>query len=440
MWVNSFLLLLLFFRTAQKIVIASALIWLILGIIAFKLYFIEHNFKRAEKKLEPVTLLSHIIHSLSKDLIVHSAYFDSRPRDGHNNVTVMFINVNTTILRAGWILGCGSGKTLATSFRVYSIYENKLMHEWLEPRFGSKPVVYENYLILCYDLSAMNGSDIFAVYKVSESAKVNRLAHSRQPLYYPAPRVSPSNGDNFTVIVCSKAHNKQVPWFREFIQYQKTLGVDHIDFSVLDTFIADDGYDEMVLRDPVVLDALENGFINFRVWPETYQRKREVYLHSENLRKLACIYRHLGTYDFAMPLDTDDFYIPRVPSKRTLKSYISEYCCGGLTGSCRFHWLQMYPNCGMKGDVGPDGNITAHLKSLQKTSVNKFKSVHNIKAVFDASFHDTNCEECLVPGFGMVTVPDSVAYVGHVRLISKNSSLVDIKNNICSKKSVRNIF
>ena len=66
----------------------------------------------------------------------------------------------------------------------------------------------------------------------------NATAHLKiMIIFHPAPKVSPSGGDNFTVVVCSKVHDKQAPWFREFIQYQKTLGVDHIDFSVLESYI-----------------------------------------------------------------------------------------------------------------------------------------------------------------------------------------------------------
>ena len=371
------------------------------------------------------------ISTLSKDLIVHCAYFDHRPRDGHDNVTVLFINVNTTIVNNSWILGCGADNHMASSFKVYSIFENQLMHIWLDQRFGPHPVVFENYLIFCYDLPAKNGSDAFAVYQTSQNVDIKLVAYSRQPLFHPAPRIKPTGEHNFTVVVCSKIHNRNVPWFRDFIMYQRTLGVDHIDFSVLDNFIADDGYDDMVLKDPYVRKALTKGYINFRVWPESYQRKREVYLHSENLRKLACIYHYLGTYDFAMPLDTDDFFVPQ-DSPKKLKNFISQSCSIGQTGSCRLQWLQLYPDCGMERKASVDGNITALLTIKRWTSVSKYKSIHSTKALLDASFHDASCDQCLLPGFDMVTIPTHLAYIGHVRKISNNSVLKEIRNTICS--------
>ena len=73
------------------------------------------------------------------------------------------------------------------------------------------------------------------------------ITYFREPLFHPAPRVKPSGGDNFTVVVCSKVHDEKAPWIREFIQYQKTLGINHVNFSVLDTFIKDGGYDDQLI-------------------------------------------------------------------------------------------------------------------------------------------------------------------------------------------------
>ncbi len=364
--------------------------------------------------LQPPMLGSHHklsqIPSLSKDLIVHSSYFDSRPRNGHNNVTVLFVNVNRTILDNKWILGCGGNNVRATSYEVYSIFENVLMHYWL----GPKPVIYENEMILCYDLPVKNGSSVYAAYKPSANSSFELLSYSRQPLFFPAPKVKPKEGDDFTVVVCSKLYNIHAPWIKEFIQYQRTLGVDHIEFSVLDSFIKDDGYDKRVLNDPVVRDALRDGFINFSVWPETYEKNGEAYNHSENLRKLACIYRYIGTYDYVMPLDTDDFFNPVGPSKK-LKDYIRQYCYTEPAASCRFDWVRFYPDFGHDGNIGPEGNVTAHLNVKKNTFQKNFKSVHSTKAIRDASFHDARCPECLAPGYKMISIPQSVAYVAHIR-------------------------
>ena len=381
---------------------------------------VENNSSATQAVLPTSTITKHSpvisppqptyqVTSLSKDVVIHSAYFDSRPRNGHRNVTILFANINRTILDSKWILGCGTDSIRASSYEVYSIFENVLMHNWLGPR----PFTYENMLILCYDLPSSNGSEVYAAYKTSLDAKVEMITYSREPLFHPAPRVKPSGGDDFTVVVCSKVHNKKAPWIREFIQYQKTLGVDHVDFSVLDTFIKDGGYDQLVLGDSVVQQAIHDGFVQFRVWPETYDED-DTFIHSEDLRKLSCIYRYLGTYDYVMPLDTDDFFNP-MRSNVKLKDVIRNHCRDKTTGSCSFGWIRFYPDCGIDA-VGSDGNITTYLKVKKQTTDDNFKSVHSTKAILDTSFHDARCRRCLLPGYRMKAIPRSEAYIAHIRL------------------------
>ncbi len=67
-------------------------------------HIIESTYSTA---INPFKLLNTFHEPFSKNLIVHTAFFDSRPRDGHMNLTVIFITVNKTILDEGWIVGCG---------------------------------------------------------------------------------------------------------------------------------------------------------------------------------------------------------------------------------------------------------------------------------------------------------------------------------------------
>ena len=231
--------------------------------------------------------------------------------------------------------------------------------------------------------------------------------------------MSPSGEYNFTTVTCTKIHDRRVPFFHEFVQYQKTLGVDHVHVSILDLFIKDKGFQDLVINDTFLWKEYMNGYLSFSVWKEWYaegkKRYGEVSYHSEILRKLDCIYRFLGTYDFAMPLDTDDFLVPRIPGKTKLKDYILQYCYSKPAGSCRFKWIWHYPQCGINGKV-VDGNVTKHLKTkiYNPYEVN-FKSVHSTRVILDASFHDAKCPKCLRPGYHLEHIPTSIAYVAHNR-------------------------
>ncbi len=93
-----------------------------------------------------------------------------------------------------------------------------------------------------------NGSGVHVVYKTGPSSPEIREI-SQHPLFFPAPRVTPTGKYNFTTVTCSKIHNRKATFIHEFVQYQKTLGVDHVHFSILDHFITDDkGFDDLIVK------------------------------------------------------------------------------------------------------------------------------------------------------------------------------------------------
>ena len=356
------------------------------------------------------------IHSapFSKDLIVHSAHFDDRARDGHNNVTMFLIGVKKTIFDSKWIIGCGVGNKEASKFKARFTAEDILMHNWL----GPNPFPYEEIIVECYDLPVVKGSSGFVMYKTGRDSPIY-IVESEHPVYFPAPRVKPTGEHDFTVVTCSKVHDKGVTWLPEFIRYQRTLGVDHVHVNVLDTFIKDGGL-QALLADLYMGQAVKEGFLSFSMWIEWYDKKPkdEIYLHSEVLRKLDCIYRFRGTYDYAFSLDTDDFFTPRIPGQTKVKDYLLKWCHGNSIGSCTFDWIYYFPGaCGLVDNKSPDdGNITKKLRSFVTRTNHKYKSVHLTSVLLDATFHDATCKWCLMPGYKVVNVPSHIAYMAHLRM------------------------
>ncbi len=99
----------------------------------------------------------------------------------------------------------------------------------------------ENLLILCYDLPVFNGSTIYVYHKESvNSAQIARLV-SEYPVFFPTPRIKPPDEDHITVVTCIKVHNRRSRLLKEIIQYQKTIGVDHVFITALNTFVEDGG-------------------------------------------------------------------------------------------------------------------------------------------------------------------------------------------------------
>ena len=378
--------------------------------------------------IPPFTYLQHT--PMTKDLVVYSAYFDDRSRKGYNNITVFLISANRSIFNASLITGCGVGTTKARNFSVRYVQEDILMHNWL----GINKFPYEQLIVECYDLALTTERRPFVMYKTHRHSSITLVVESDKPVMIPAPRKMPSGKHNFSIVVCTKAHNRKVSWLPEFLRYQKTLGVDHVHLTVLDTFIKDGGFHDYILEDHFSRTALHNGFLNFTVWKEWYDDS-EIYVHGTILQYLDCIYRYRGTYDYVSLMDSDDFFTPRMPGKSSIKDYISEYCFKKSAGSCAFRWLYYYPEvCGMKGKVEEDGNVTAQLVPHTGVDVEKhLKSIHSTAALVDTSFHDATCDGCLLQGSNVVFVPPEIAYVAHNRMYNTKKEYLKVCRNMDDK-------
>lgn len=358
---------------------------------------------------------------ITKELIVFTAHFDNRSRKFHNNITMIFIVASKKMFKKKMIIGCGVGEYTAKAFQVRYVYEDILMHRWL----GENRFRYEQLVVECYDLPVTRGDTAFIMYK-ADSTQMLAL-HTEQPVGIPKTRVTPEGSHNFSVAVCTKAHNRGVTWLPQFLRYQKTLGVDHVHLSISDKFIKDEGFRDYLSNNNFFVEHLRNNYITLQVWREWY-RDEEWYVHGTILMYLDCLYRYRGTYDYVTFMDTDDFFTVRTPGM-SYKDVIAQYCTKKTIGSCTFNWLFYYPGlCGFKSEIGDNGNITAAIVPHQSINEqNNFKSIHLSEAVLDSSFHDAKCSSCLMKGYRIVHVPQQVAYVAHHRMYAENKK----KKKVC---------
>ena len=197
--------------------------------------------------------------------------------------------------------------------------------------------------------------------------------------------------------------------------------------NILDTFIKDGGMKRLV-SNPFVKEALEHGYLSYDMWTEWYSSasevrrsineilQSEIHLHSEMLRKLDCMYQFRGTYDYVFPLDTDDFFTPRIVGRSNIKHYIQEWFSDDWIGSCKLDWIDYYPeSCGMKEGPILDGNVTSMLKSFKHVKNRVPKSIHKTSVLVESTFHTADCKECLMPGYKVIKVPEHVSYIAHLR-------------------------
>ena len=219
-------------------------------------------------------------------------------------------------------------------------------------------------------------------------------------------RQPPSNSNyKFTVAVCVAVLFGQPPSFTEWLRYQKTIGVDHIHIIAEDSFTKG-----CTSNDPYFTQLRNNNYVSMDVW-EKRLYSSEVWYHSQSLAYEDCIYQLRGTYDYIFMLDTDNFFIPRVPGQKQLHYYIDKWC--PRSGSCSFDWIDYYPDCGLKGDPGEDGNITSLLVSNVRHVWRVPKSLHSPDSVLDVGIHVPNT--FVDRKWNVKYVSQSLAYVAHIR-------------------------
>lgn len=361
--------------------------------------------------------------SPSEDLFVRAVYFDSRARDGHQNVSVFLVVCLRNITADNLIVGCLVDGMEAKQFRVRLIGETPLWRAFYDH------INHEEVLVHCYDLPARNGSTGHVMYKKMKNSTNVTLAAAERPLMFPAPRIQPSSSDgrkyNMTIVSCAKIFGKP-PWLKEWLTYQRTLGVDHVHLDAEDTFLGTG-----LMNQPYITSLLEAGFLSIDIWKK-YLKPSQIWYHNQGLIYEDCPYRFRGTYDYIVMMDTDDFFTPRVPNEPHLHYYIDKFCRGSGIGSCKFKWVEYYPDTyGFNNAPTVDGNITRGLRNYAHYNQGNPKSLHRTTVLIDTATHYAFI---MIPGYRIITVPVSEAYVAHVRLFKKapETGLVEGLPNTCS--------
>ena len=368
----------------------------------------------SEDTAKPVQFKSIISSSpISKDMVVHCATFDSRQRDGHNNVTVFFITTNRTVLEKDWITGCGVCDQRAKEYKVRVPTEWWWIHG---PKIAGR-FKYRDLHVLCYDLPVKDGDRAFIIFKPAGASEY--VVESDQPARVPPQRIKTVDGYNLSILASLKANSNGAPYIGELILYQKTLGVDHVLFDVLGTYIRDKGLKELIVQHPKLYQYIRSGFVTVDVWKGWYDDEvHEVRTWSESIRKVSTVYKYRDTYDFALTFDTDDFFTPVLADHKNIKYYVKEFCSEYPIGSCMFKWIYYYPEyCGINS-TPDDYNLTSALKSLKSKTSSAPKSIHSTAALLDSTFHDARPRHGipnLMPGYKVVRVDPKYAYVAHIR-------------------------
>ena len=339
--------------------------------------------------------------SSSPDVIVRSVYFDSRPRHGHKNVSVFMVEMRKTILYDKLVVGCQIGRSYTTQLLVHTLNVNG----WVGNYIDEKPF-YSHTLAMvdCFDLPAQNGSRAALLYKTSENGIVIP-AESERPVIVFVPLQQKTNDhgkSQYKVAACIGVVYGSPHYLKDWLNYQRTIGVDHVHMIAEDSFTS--------LQQSFIKKAQQDGFLSIDIWQQRLRSNVDIPYHSQMLAYHDCIYRFLGTdYEYMLFADYDDFFIPLVSQQKNLHYYIDNWC---YKGSCIFEWIEFYPDCGMRSESRPDGNITSLLTSNVHKRLPFRKCLHRLSAIVEVGIHDTREK---MSGYEAVAVGRDIAYVAHIR-------------------------
>lgn len=344
----------------------------------------------------------------SKFINVRAVYFDDRRRNGHKNSSVFLANVLKNITDNKLIVACQIGKIKTEQFDVNLIGETPLWRAY--PSLDL--IDHEEVIINCYDVPCNEGDLAFLYYKTSENSDIEVVV-SERPLRWPESQVKPTSPEgikyNFTVLTCTKIFGGNAPWFIEWIKYQKTIGIDHLHLNVDDFFFRELSKDKMAY----VVQEMKEGFLTVDPWVTWLQNGKEIWYHNQGLILEDCGYRFRGTYDYMFILDTDDFFVPRVPNEIKVHYFLNKYFKSNV-GSCKMRWVEYFPDYYLLDSTEKlvDGNVTSLLTNFTHYMHPNRKSVHSTSVLLDTATHFASK---MLEGYRTEEMSVKEAYVAHLR-------------------------
>ena len=332
-----------------------------------------------------------------KDVLPIVAFFDKRQKYHHDNSTVILVQViDVNLIRYNRIVGCGIDNTIAKTFRVKPLY---VYRNWIRPNFPN--LTYTEAMVTCYDLPSSHGSKAFVLYRPYRMAGLWKV-YSERPVVVPKDL----SLRHPSIVVCSTVYD-QPPWISEWLRYQKTIGVDFIHLYAQESFVEQGGMDTPIVKQFIAENRL---VVDVR---KAYLNSSQIYYYSQPLLYQDCTLRYHGVYDYAMLVDTDDFFIPRIPDQKDIHYYLDLLFKFNKTGTVRLDWIRYFPSCGLTTppDKILDGNVTDHL-STYKSYYQYVKSIHKLSATQEVAIHEA---PHLFPGNIKSDASNSTAYIAHVR-------------------------
>ena len=206
-----------------------------------------------------------------------------------------------------------------------------------------------------------------------------------------------------SIVVCATMYGHPAR-FDEWLRYQKAIGVDMVHVSAQLSFLL------MMEQYPFLTESLNNKFVKVQVWKE-YLKENEIFYHSQSLVYQDCVMQYRHSFEYAMMIDYDDFFIPLVSQQVNIHYYLNLFFSANIA-SVGLPWIQ-YHCKPLNYTFLDDGNITRILSGNDQRKRLESKSIHRLDAVEIVSIHKAYKVKS---GFTIDKIRDvNVAYFAHIR-------------------------
>jgi hypothetical protein len=339
-----------------------------------------------------------------RHVLPRAAYFDRRQIHGYKNAIVILAHVTQEVLRKNLILRCVVNGMPTKKFKILSF----LMNGWIHNHHPH--LTYDNVLIFCYDATINRDGTNNVVIKYKNPMDKKQIISIKPEAALFVPSFQPANKGRSSVMVCITAYGTP-PCFKDWLHYQKTLGVDLVYINAQESFL-----NSTVYSDAFFQESLDNGFVQVKVWEE-YLTKTEIFYHSQLLYYHDCLYRFQSVYDYTIILDTDEFYVAEDGKVDiNIHQHLDEvFSQRSKVGALRLEQVIYHAPPGgfnrSNTKLDDNGNLPRYaVRTSQKT--NNFKSVSRLSATVELSVHTVIG---FMPNFREYAVPKHVAHVAHMK-------------------------
>lgn len=334
-----------------------------------------------------------------KAVVPLRAFLERRPLNDHDNATIILVQVKKGILSGNKITGCGVGSETATEFEVLLLNSYKNFVHRFYPS-----LTHDEAIIICYDLKFHQGTDQpFITYRNAYNYPIQVQTKLDLTLTI-GVGMERNSSINPRVLLCATELKGTRSFSNEWIQYQKNLGVDFIHLYTTQT--------------DKFLDVDDSEILHVDHWESTLGE--ELYHQSQYLWYMDCLYRYQGLFDYVLVYDTSDYFIPMIPNKFDIRSYIKVIFHQKHTGSVLFRRVvySVGDRCKFKAQLrryvmkmpSNISNILDHYEFKELGLLTK--GMHKLSAIVEISPQKA---VSLLPGYVTERISPEIAYVVHIR-------------------------